>query len=71
MKNHHQRTNNLQRMKGVNHDGQQILTVSTDYETLTKHLMEEICKPANLNRAYKRVKANKGAAGIDGMTIDE
>lgn len=25
----------------------------------------------NLNRAYKRVKKNKGAAGIDGMTIDE
>ena len=25
----------------------------------------------NLNRAYKRVKANKGASGIDGMTVDE
>lgn len=71
MKNHHQHTNYLQRMKEVKHDGQQVLTASTDDKALTKYLMEEICKPANLNRAYKRVKANKGAAGTDGMTIDE
>ena len=33
--------------------------------------MEAILYKDNLNRAYKRVKANKGAAGIDGMTIEE
>ena len=33
--------------------------------------MEKICNPSNLNRAYKRVKANKGAAGVDGMTVDK
>lgn len=38
---------------------------------LTKHLMESICSPSNLNRAYKRVKANKGAAGVDGMNVSE
>lgn len=38
---------------------------------LTSDLMERICERENLNRAYKRVKANKGAPGIDGMTIEE
>lgn len=34
-------------------------------------LLEKILERNNLNRAFKRVKANKGAAGVDGMTIDE
>ena len=34
-------------------------------------LLERILDKDNLNRAYKRVKANRGAAGIDGMTVDE
>lgn len=34
-------------------------------------LLEEIVSPENLNRAYKRVKKNKGAGGIDGMGVDE
>ena len=34
-------------------------------------LLEAILYKDNLNRAYKRVKANKGAAGIDGMSVDE
>ena len=34
-------------------------------------LLEAILYKDNLNRAYKRVKANKGAAGIDGMSIEE
>ncbi|MGH9868277.1 MAG: group II intron reverse transcriptase/maturase [Candidatus Polarisedimenticolia bacterium] len=33
--------------------------------------MERICEPANLNRAYKRVKENRGSPGIDGMTVAE
>ena len=34
-------------------------------------LLERMLDRNNLNRAYKRVKANKGAPGIDGMTVDE
>ena len=34
-------------------------------------LLEEILFRDNMNRAYKRVKANKGAPGVDGMTVEE
>ena len=34
-------------------------------------LLEAILDRQNMNKAYKRVKANKGAPGIDGMTIEE
>ena len=34
-------------------------------------LLEAILHKDNFNRAYKRVKASKGAPGIDGMTIEE
>jgi RNA-directed DNA polymerase len=34
-------------------------------------LLERILNRDNLNRAYKRVKTNKGAPGIDGMTVED
>lgn len=34
-------------------------------------LLEQILDRNNLNRAYKQVKRNHGAAGIDGMTVEE
>ena len=34
-------------------------------------LLEAILDRRNMNKAYKRVKANKGAPGIDGMTIED
>jgi RNA-directed DNA polymerase len=37
----------------------------------TDRLMEEICDWGNLKEAMWRVKANKGSAGIDGMSVDE
>jgi RNA-directed DNA polymerase len=37
----------------------------------TSDLMERVCERANLKAALKRVRKNKGSAGIDGMTVDE
>ena len=34
-------------------------------------ILGKILNKDNLNRAYKRVKANKGAPGVDGMTIEQ
>ena len=34
-------------------------------------LLEEILNPNNLNKAYKKVVANKGVAGVDGITVEE
>jgi RNA-directed DNA polymerase len=38
---------------------------------LTERLMEEVCARENLERAWKRVRRNKGSPGVDGMTIDD
>lgn len=40
-------------------------------DSAEQDLLGKILDKDNLNRAYKRVKANKGAPGIDGMTIEE
>ena len=38
---------------------------------LAQGLMEQVVARDNLNRAFKKVAANKGAPGLDGMTIDQ
>jgi RNA-directed DNA polymerase len=38
---------------------------------LEPNLMEQILSSENLHRAWKRVKSNQGAPGIDGMRIEE
>ena len=35
----------------------------------TDRLMEEVCERENLKQALRQVKANKGSAGVDGMTV--
>jgi hypothetical protein len=35
----------------------------------TNRLMEEVCERENLREAWRRVKANQGSAGVDGITI--
>src|SRR5260370_2596939 len=37
----------------------------------TIRVMEEICERGNLLEALRRVKGNKGSAGIDGMTVGQ
>ncbi len=43
--------------------------IITDFQT--DNLMEQILHKDNLNKAYKKVKSNKGAGGMDGMSVDE
>ena len=37
----------------------------------TDRLIEEVCEKENLKEALRRVKANAGAAGVDGMSVKE
>ena len=43
--------------------------IITDFQT--DNLMEQILHKDNLNKAYKKVKSNKGAGGIDGISVEE
>ena len=38
---------------------------------LTHHLMQVVCSPDNIVRAYKQVKQNKGVAGVDQMPVGD
>jgi len=38
---------------------------------IAEQLMEEVCGRENCKQALKRVKANKGSAGVDGMTVQQ
>jgi retron-type reverse transcriptase len=38
---------------------------------VTNSLMEAVCERDNLKKALRRVKANKGSPGIDGMTVEQ
>ena len=40
-------------------------------EGTSMELLEKILSKENLNKAYKQVYKNKGASGVDGVTVDE
>ena len=42
---------------------------SSENQTQMDSLMEEVCQRDNLWKALKRVRVNKGAPGVDGMTV--
>lgn len=52
-------------------EASQASTAWNPARALTEHLMEEVCQRDNLNQAYRRVKSNKGAPGVDGMTLQD
>lgn len=43
----------------------------TESPAIGEQLMEEICERENCKQALSRVKANKGSAGVDGMTVQQ
>ena len=43
----------------------------TESPAIGEQLMEEVCERENCKRALARVKANKGSAGMDGMTVQQ
>lgn len=48
-----------------------MITASERPTPLTAMLMEEVVRRENLLFALRRVRANKGSPGIDGMTVEE
>ena len=47
------------------------VTNGTESPARTDRLMEEVCERVNLKEALRRVKGNKGSAGVDGMTVGQ
>jgi RNA-directed DNA polymerase len=49
----------------------EVITVTTGPESpaCDKHLMEAICAPENIKAALRAVVRNKGAPGVDGITV--
>ena len=54
-------------------EGTESFTAKCETESPAKEeqLMEEVCERENCQQALRRVKANKGSPGIDGMRVEE
>jgi len=52
-------------------EAQQTKSASKQHRDLASNLMQKVAHPATLKRAFKSVKRNKGAPGIDGTSIQE
>jgi len=51
--------------------GTQPWAALSEVRTLAQSLMEAVVAPRNMRLALKRVKANKGSGGVDGMSVDD
>jgi group II intron reverse transcriptase/maturase len=56
---------------GVPNRGKMAENNAADTDGKADRLLEEILNKQNLYEAYKKVKANRGAGGVDGMQVDE
>jgi RNA-directed DNA polymerase len=52
-------------------EGSRPTTAPDQAGALTTGLMEAVVAADNLRRALRRVRANKGSPGVDGMTVNE
>jgi hypothetical protein len=43
----------------------------TTLDTVSENLMEQVVETRNMEKAWKNVKANGGAPGPDGVTLDK
>jgi RNA-directed DNA polymerase len=55
----------------LNPSGEVPMERVVDRSTPEQHLLERILATENMELAWKRVRANKGAPGVDGITIDD
>ena len=57
----------------ADHQGTEPLVATriTERPAAEDQLMEEVCNRRNLEKAWKRVRKNKGSPGVDGLTIDD
>jgi RNA-directed DNA polymerase len=57
----------------VSEEGTESLAVKRSAESpaIGERLMEEVCERENCKQAMARVRANKGSAGMDGMTVQQ
>src|ERR1043165_8791730 len=57
----------------VSKEGTESLAAKRGMESpaIGEQLMEEVCGRENCKQALKRVKANKGSAGVDGRTVKQ
>ncbi len=61
----------MKQSKSLSPKGVQNLRDVPSTPALDENILERILSSANVKRAWERVKSNKGAPGVDGVTIEE